>query len=96
MPERVEVTCPCCATKLVVDAATAEILSAERPEADHAKNFDTAMNDVRTGEQRRDEAFHKAFDRTQHLDDLLSKKFEEAKKKAAKDPDKPHNPLDWD
>ena len=27
-----------------------------------------------------DHAFSKAFDRTQRLDDLLSKKFEEAKK----------------
>ena len=98
MSDKHEIICPCCATKLVVDAASGEILSEERPAPDHAKTFDSAMNEVRGGEQRRDEAFHKAFDRTQRLDDVLSKKFEEAKKKAAKDKDtdKPHNPLDWD
>jgi hypothetical protein len=92
----VEIICPCCEAKLVVDAATGEILSIERPKADHAKTFDAAMKDVQTGEQRRDEAFHRAYDRTQRLDDLLSKKFEEAKKKAAKEPGKPRNPLDWE
>jgi hypothetical protein len=96
MPDRVDVTCPCCSTKLVVDVTTGEILSEERPKVDHAKSFDKALADVRGGEKRRDEAFHKAFDRTKHQDDLLSKKFEEAKKKAAKDKSKPFNPFDMD
>ena len=91
-----EFSCPCCEAKLVVDPASGEILSVERPKVDTAKSFDSALKDVQTGEQRRDEAFHKAFDRTQRLDDLLSKKFEEAKKKASKEPGKPRNPLDWD
>jgi hypothetical protein len=92
----IELNCPCCEAKLVVDSATGEILSAERPRVDPTKTFDTALKDVQTGEQRRNEAFHKAFDRTQRLDDLLNKKFEEAKKKAAKEPGKPRNPLDWE
>jgi hypothetical protein len=96
MSDRVEVTCPCCSAKLVVDAATGEILAEERPKVDHGKSFDTALDEVRHGEKRRDEAFHKAFDKTQRLDDLLSKKFEEAKKKAAKDKSKPRNPFDLD
>ena len=39
-----------------------------------------------------------AAERTQKLDTLLDKKFEEARKKAKDaDPDeKPHNPMDWD
>ena len=96
MPDRVNVTCPCCATKLVADTATGEILSEIRPEPDHAKTFDTAMDEVRGGEERRSDAFDKAFEKTQNLEDLLSKKFEEAKKKAAKDKSKPFNPLDMD
>ena len=96
MSDRVELTCPCCSTKLVVDAASGEILSEERPRADTDRSFDAAMDQVRSGEQRRSEAFSKAFDRTQRLDDLLSKKFEEAKKKAAKDKSKPRNPFDLD
>jgi len=96
MSKNVDITCPCCSTKLVVDAASGEILSEERPEPQHDKTFDSALNEVRGGEKRRDEAFAKAFDKTQRLDDLLSKKFEEAKKKAAKDTSKPTNPFDFD
>ena len=96
MSDRVDVTCPCCATKLIVDKASGEVLSEERPEPDHEANFDSAMDKVQSGEKRRQDAFTKAFDRTQKMDDLLSKKFEEAKKKAEKDDSKPKNPLDWD
>lgn len=97
MADRVDVTCPCCGTRLTVDTATSEILAEERPKVDPAKSFDAAMEEVRSGSQRRSEAFSKAFDRTQHLPNLLDKKFEEAKKKAARDPSaKPRNPFDVD
>jgi len=96
MSDNVEVNCPCCATKLVVDAATGEILSEERPAPDHEENFDSALDAVRGGEKRRDDAFSKAFEKTQRLDDLLEKKFDEAKKKAEKDKSKPINPFDFD
>ena len=72
-------------------------LAEERPEVDHDQSFEDAMKSVEGGASRRDEAFSKAFDRTQNLDDLLQKKFEEAKKKAAKDKSKkPFNPMDMD
>ncbi len=91
-----KIVCPCCSTELTVDAATGEILAEERPKADPGASFEQAMQNVRSGSQRREEAFSKAFERTKHLDDLLGKKFEEAKKKAAQD-DKPwRNPLDND
>ena len=46
---------------------------------------------------RRPERLHALLLSPQKLDDLLSKKFEEAKKKAEKDPDKkPHRPFDFD
>ena len=96
MSDGVEVTCPCCETRLVVDAATGEILSEERPKVDLSKTFDSAMDEVRGGARRRGKAFSKAFEKTKRLDDLLDKKFEEAKKKAAKDDSKPINPLDFD
>jgi hypothetical protein len=46
--------------------------------------------------RRRAQAFDKAFDRTKHLDDVLEKKFEEARKKAKKDDSKPRSPFDLD
>ncbi len=96
MSDNVEVFCPCCETRLVVDAATGEILSEERPKVDHSKTFDSALDEVRGGAKRRNDAFSKAFEKTKRLDDLLDQKFEEAKKKAAKDKSKPRNPFDLD
>jgi hypothetical protein len=97
MDDRLEVTCPCCSTRLTIDPATGEILGEERPPADHGKSFEDAMSTVQGGAQRREDAFAKAYNRTQNLDDLLQKKFEEARKKAAKDKsDKPRNPFDLD
>ncbi|HKQ59716.1 MAG TPA: hypothetical protein VJS92_00445 [Candidatus Polarisedimenticolaceae bacterium] len=91
-----DVTCPCCSARLKVDAASGEVLASERPKVDASKSFEDAWNNVRSGAQRRQDAFAKAFDRTQHLDELLGKKFDEAKKKAEQDDSKPFNPLDLD
>ena len=96
MSEPIEITCPCCDTILTVDGETGDILAEDRPKPDLAKTFDSAMGEVQTGAQRRADAFDKAFDRTQRLDKVLGKKFEEAKKKAAKDTSKPRNPFDMD
>jgi hypothetical protein len=96
MGDRIDLTCPCCQTRLTVDSATAEILAEQRVKPSPSKTFDGAMDEVRTGTKRREEAFAKAFDRTQHLEDLLEKKFEEARKRAAQDPAKPSNPFDHD
>jgi len=96
MSDRVEAKCPCCCTLLTIDTATGEVLSEQRPPADHSKSFDDAMSSVRGGAERREQVFDKAFSRTRNLDDLLEKKFEEAQKKAAKDKSKPANPFDLD
>jgi len=96
MTDRVETVCPCCSTKLVVDTETGEILAEERPKVDTEKSFEKAMTSVKSGSQRREQAFSKAFEKTQKLDDLLSKKFEEARKKAEKDTSKPRRPFDLD
>jgi hypothetical protein len=69
------------------------VLSFDAP-AQAPKDFDQAVGEVRSGEQRREDAFSKAFDRTRRLEDVLDKKFQEARKKAAKDPTPPRNPFD--
>lgn len=96
MDARHRIVCPCCSTTLTVDAETGEILSEERPKADTAASFDQAMSAVRSGSARREEAFSKAFQKTRNLDDILQKKFEEAKKKAAEDDAPPRNPFEAD
>lgn len=97
MSERLEIDCPCCKATLVVDAASGAVISHEAHKKDPAESFEDAMQTVRSGEKRREDAFSKAFQRQQNLDDVLSKKFEEAKRKAAdKKGEKPLNPLDFD
>jgi hypothetical protein len=96
MSDDLNITCPCCATQLLLDRETGEILSEERPAADHDKTFEDAMQDVNAGANRREKAFSDAYKRTTNLETLLEKKFEEARKKAAKDDSKPVNPLDFD
>ena len=94
--DRIGVVCPCCQTKLTVEKQSGEILAEERPKMDAAKTFEAAMTKVRGGAQEREDLFAKAFDRTQRQDDILNKKFEEAKKKAKETPGKPRNPFDMD
>ncbi len=97
MSGRIEVVCTCCSTRLVVDVATGDVLSEERPKVTDRTSFDEALREVRAGAGRREKAFADAFDRTRRLDDVLEKKFDEARKKAAKSgDDKPVNPLDLD
>lgn len=96
MSDNLKITCPCCRTELVLDRDSGEVLSETRPKADAERTFDDAFREVKAGAAKREEAFTKAFDRTRNLDDLLEKKFEEARKKAKDDPSRPVNPLDMD
>lgn len=91
------VPCPCCGTRLTIDSATGAILSEERPKITERVSFDAAVREVHDSADKREQAFSEAFDRTQRRDDLLDRMFEEARKKAARDPStKPKNPLDFD
>ena len=95
MADPLKVTCPCCKTLLGVDRETGDVLTEERPK--NPTSFEDALGVVQSGETRRDKAFNDAFERTRRLDDVLEKKFEEARKKAAKDKsEKPFNPMDLD
>ena len=95
MADRIQVSCPCCSTRMVVDVATGEILSEERPKKP-GKSFEDALGEVRSGSKKREDAFSKAFSRTRHQEEVLEKKFEEARKKTKDDPSRPTNPLDLD
>ncbi len=97
MKDSVTVQCPCCDTRLKVDVATEAILSEERPKKSSEQTFDEALQNVRSGADRRQDAFDRAFTQQKNMDDLLEKKFAEAKEKAKKSKDeKPINPMDYD
>lgn len=97
MRETVTVRCPCCETRLKVDVATEAILSEERPRKGSDTTFDDALRQVRSGADRREEAFERAVLEQKHKNDLLEKKFAEAREKAKEDKsERPINPLDYD
>ena len=93
MSDSVRVDCPCCGAKLTVDRSNGDVLSLDAPRPT-TKSFEEALGEVRSGGRRREEAFSKAFDRTRRLENVLEKKFEEAKKKAAEDKSPHRNPFD--
>lgn len=95
MGEVLHVPCPCCGARLSVDPSSGEVLSVEKPR-EVPKDFEEALGEVRAGSQRREDAFSRAFERTRNLEDLLDKKFQEARKKAADDKAPPRNPFDGD
>jgi hypothetical protein len=87
-------SCPCCTAELVIDPETGAVISHEVPR--NRKSFEEAFASEMSRKAKSDERFGQAMDQQQKRVDILSKKFEQAKKKAAKD-DKPvRNPLDWD
>ncbi|MBZ5639259.1 MAG: hypothetical protein LAO51_10970 [Acidobacteriia bacterium] len=94
MSATLDVLCPCCGNRMKVDAATGEILAEERPVSKPSKSFEQAMTEVNTGAQKREEAFSKAADRTRNQQDLLDRKFEEARKKAADEKGRPPSIFD--
>lgn len=96
MAQMLDVLCPCCGNRMTVDASTGDVLAEERPAPKPTKTFEDAMTEVRSGTQKREEAFSKAAEKTRRLQDLLDKKFEEARKKAGDEPTRPTNIFDLD
>ena len=97
MKDRFEITCPCCQTILVLDAATGAILSEDRPKKAPEKTFDQAVNEVREARDKADKEFSRKFEETKREKELLEKKFEEAMKKAEKNKDAPPpRPFEFD
>jgi hypothetical protein len=95
---RFEIVCPCCDTRLIVDAATGVILSEERPKKAPVKSFDQALTEVKGARERADKDFAARMDNAKHEKEILAKKFEEAMKKAEKNKDEkpPPRPFEFD
>lgn len=87
-----EIVCPCCDTRLVVDAATGVILSEDRPKKAPEKSFDQALSEVRGAKEKADREFSKKMEQSKHEKEILAKKFDEAMKKAEKNKDEPLPP----
>lgn len=92
--------CPDCASELVVDAATGEILShrkAKQPLAG-GKDFDALLKGLEDDKNKAEDIFQREVAALKDRDRLLEEKFREAMKRAEEDPDQgpPQRPFDLD
>src|SRR3990172_10812169 len=92
----VEVTCPCCQAKLTVDTELAVVLShVAPPKAAPDVDLTDAERILRQQAQKREDKFRESWEAEKKKDDVLTRKFEEALKKAKDAPaEKPIRDID--
>jgi hypothetical protein len=96
MPEALDVICPCCGSALKIDPETGAIVWSDQKKA-APKDFDDLVQRVHSQKSVLDEKFARSVHQTKHQHDILEKKFEEARKRAAADPnERPPNPFDYE
>lgn len=94
MPEALDVECPCCGARLKIDPETGSVVWTDRKK-EPAKSFDDLLNRVSSQKSVLDEKFARSVHQTKNQKEILEKKFEEARKRAAENPNqRPPNPFD--
>ncbi len=97
---RLHVRCPDCDSELVIDAATAEVLSHRAPKKPLAggKDFDSLLRGLGEGKARAEAVFEQEKAAMKDRQRLLDEKFAEALKRVEEDPDQgpPKRPFDLD
>jgi hypothetical protein len=92
-----EVTCPCCAATLIVDANLQRVIRHSEPPSGPRPELDDAQRILAEQAARREALFQQSFAAEQNKDDALSKRFEEALKQARQEPiSKPTRDFDLD
>jgi hypothetical protein len=96
MPEALDITCPCCEAMLKVDPETGSVVWVDRKK-EPAKDFDDLVSRVASQKSLVAEKFARSVEHTKKAHEILDKKFEEARKRAALNPnERPPNPFDND
>jgi len=94
MPEALDIACPCCGALLKLDPETGAVVWADRKKA-APRDFDDLVKGVGAQKSRLDEKFARSVQQNRHQKEILEKKFEEARRRAAADPTgRPPNPFD--
>jgi hypothetical protein len=96
--ENLNVTCPCCQAKLVVDPIFGTVLSHTAPvKAGPNVDLTKASSILEEQKKQREDKFADSVFQETHKEDILAKKFEEAMKKAKDAPaGKPIRDFDLD
>jgi hypothetical protein len=96
--ENLDVTCPCCQAKLTVDPILGAVLSHEAPpKAGPNVDLTDAAGILAEQNRQREDKFKDSWFQESNKEDILTKKFEEAMKKAKDAPvEKPIRDFDLD
>jgi len=91
-----EVTCPCCSSRLSIDPQLAVVLSyTPPPKAAPDVDISDAARILAEQAQRREDKFRESWEAENKKEDVLARKFEEALKKAKDQPvEKPMRDFD--
>lgn len=96
MPTPLEITCPCCSTRMSVDPESGAILHHEQPKITEKTTLEEALRSQKARQDEAEDRFRRALEERGKQEDILQKKFREAQKRAEKDPGKPRGPFDLD
>ncbi len=96
MSRSLKITCPCCETLLVVDPKSGAILREERKVKRAHQSLDDALDHVRNQRNDARERLERAMEESRHREEILEKKFEEARRKAAESDEPPPRPFEGD
>jgi hypothetical protein len=96
MPEALDVHCPTCDSHLKIDADTGAVVWVEKKK-EAAKSFDDLLARAHGNKSVLDEKFARSVAQNKNAKEILDRKFEEAKKRAAENPnERPPHPFDLD
>jgi hypothetical protein len=97
LKSEIEVSCPCCGAALVVDVNLRRVVSHKEPERGDKPELHEASRILAAEAARREALFQQSVEAEKNRDDALSRRFEEALKKASEEPvTKPMRDFDLD
>jgi hypothetical protein len=97
LESELEVTCPCCHTKMVVDINLGRVVSQSEPESGNKPELSDAQRILAEQADRREALFQQSVTSEKTRGDALSRRFEEALRQAKDEPiTKPTRDFDLD
>ena len=97
MAKNFEITCPCCATLLVVDRISGEVLLHKVKETKvGGGSLESMVSSLEAQKHEAARRFDKQIESQKDRARILEEKFREALERAEKSDEKPVNPMDWD
>ena len=86
LKSEIEVQCPCCDTRLIIDANLGRVVSHQEPERGHKPELSDAQRILAQEAARRDAIFEQSVEAEKTRGDALARRFEEALRQANDEP----------